>query len=372
MDKDKDKQILDYIRLNPYISQQELADKLGLSRPAIAGYISNLTKKGVIKGRAYVLREDTVITCIGTSNFDRKAYSKQKMITGTANPVEFSESCGGVARNVAENLARLGLHATLVSCVGNDREGELLLDETRRAGVDVSQVNVLPDERTGTYTTLLDTTGEMFIAIANYNVLDRLTSSMLAERWSAVASSQAVFLDSNVSAESLSYVIERCRDENIPLYVDPVSLPDAQKLPQRLDGVHCIFPNRHEAGFLAGMVIERAEDCRIAARKIKDKGVRNVIITMGDQGLFYSSEEEERFLPTFSTEVVDVTGAGDAFTAGYLFGIVREESMHRACQLGLAASSIALQSDQSVSPKLQPNLLYSLLNEHNDEEVLTQ
>ncbi|CAH0120393.1 Pseudouridine kinase [Paenibacillus sp. CECT 9249] len=363
MEKNKEQQILHYIRLNPYISQQELADKVGLSRPAIAGYISNLTKKGVIKGRAYILHEDAIITCIGTSNFDRKAYSRQKIITGTANPVHFSESCGGVARNVAENLARLGLHATLVSCVGNDKEGTLLLEETRRAGVDVSQVSVMPDERTGTYTTLLDATGEMFIAMANYDILDRLTSAVLAERWSLIASSQAVFLDSNVSAECLAYVIERCRDENIPLYVDPVSLPDAQKLPERLDGVHCIFPNRREAGLLAGMNVETADDCRAAARIIKEKGARNVIITMGAEGLFYSSEEEERTLPSMSTEIVDVTGAGDAFSAGYLFGIVRGETMQQACRLGLAASSIALQSDQSVSPKLHSDLLDAIVSQ---------
>ncbi len=244
-----EKEILNYIRLNPFISQQELANKLGLSRSAIAGYISSLTKKGEIKGRAYVLKETDSIICIGTMNFDSKAHATEEIRTATANPVKVSESCGGVARNVAENLARLGMNASLVSCIGNDKEGMWVMEETRLSGVDISQVKILPDERTGTYTAVLDTTGEMFLALANLDICQHINRAMLEERWSHIAAAQTVFLDANLSEEGLKYVIERCEDERIDLYIDPVSLSDAQKLPENLSGVHTIFPNRMKLAF---------------------------------------------------------------------------------------------------------------------------
>jgi pseudouridine kinase len=361
---DKEKQILQMIRLNPFISQQELAEQLGLSRSAIAGYISTLTRQGEIKGRAYILREESSIVCIGTTNFDRKAQSKEKLIMGTANPVTYTESCGGVARNVAENLARLGFHSVLVSCVGNDKEGLWLLEETRACKVDVSQVNVLPDHRTGTYTALLDTMGDMHICLADLDICEQISSKMIAERWSHITSAQLVFMDGNLSAEALKYVTVRSRDENIRLFVDPVSVPDASKLPESLEGINTIFPNKGEASFLAGgQKMENIDDYRAAARKIRERGVRNVIITLGEEGIFYMSETYDEFLlPSYRNEVVDVTGAGDAFASGYMCGMVQGEDAKTACQLGLAASSLTVQTNRSVSQKLHADLIYSMVS----------
>jgi len=359
---DKEKQILQFIRLNPYISQQELADKLGVSRSAIAAIISHLTKAGEIKGRAYILREESAILCIGTTNFDRKAQSTQKLILGTSNPVVYTESCGGVARNVAENLARLGLNSSLLSCVGNDKEGLWVLEETRLNKVDVSLVSVLPDQRTGTYTAVLDTNGEMCICLNDMKICEQITPKMVSDRWSYVSSARMVFLDANVSSETLHYVISRCHEESIQLFVDPVSLPDCLKLPENLTGIDTIFPNRGEAALLAGMdKLESTEDFQEAARRIKARGVRNVMITLGEKGIFYSSETgTELLMPTKAQEVVDVTGAGDAFAAGYMFGIVKGEEAETACRLGLSASALTMQTDDSVSPKLQAELIYSM------------
>jgi len=362
MEKDKEKQILQYIRLNPFVSQQELADHLGVSRSAIAGIISHLTKIGEIKGRAYVLKEEASIVCIGTTNFDKKAQARQKLILGTSNPVTYTESCGGVARNVAENLARLGLHATLVSCVGTDKEGMWVLEETRLNKVDVSQVSILPDQRTGTYTAVLDTNGEMCLCLNDLTICEQITPKMIEERWSRISTAQIVFMDANVPAETLAYVINRCHEENIQLYVDPVSLPDSRKLPDNLAGIDTIFPNRGEAALLAGLdSLNGTEAYREAAKRIKALGVRNVMITLGDQGIFYSAESGmELLMPSQASDIVDVTGAGDAFAAGYLFGIVKGEEVETACRLGLSASALTMQTDHSVSPRLQANVIYAM------------
>ncbi|GAA4716587.1 carbohydrate kinase [Brevibacillus fulvus] len=358
---DKESQILQYIRMNPFVSQQELADKVGISRSAVAGYIANLTKRGEIKGRAYILRDESTISCIGGANLDRKARSKEKVQLHSSNPVTISESCGGVARNIAENLGRLGCQTALFTCVGDDREGNWVLQETRNHGVDVSQSWIFPAERTGSYTALLDVDGEMVISLANMDIYDKLSPEFVAEKWSHIKASRAVLLDTNLPAETIAYIVNRCREESLALYIDPVSSAKAKKLPARLDGVEAILPNREEAELLADMPIGSMRECAEACRSIRARGVKNVIVTLGEEGIFYDGEAGTGQLQPFRTEIVDVTGAGDAFAAGFLFGICSGEAFVKACQLGLAASALTLQTESSVSAKLQPEQLYAMV-----------
>lgn len=357
----KEALILQYIRINPFISQQELADKVGISRSAVAGYIASLTKRGVIKGRAYVLSEESSIVCIGGANLDRKALGKQKLRLQSSNPVTVTESWGGVARNVAENLGRLGCHTSLITCLGDDHEGKSLLQETKLLGVDMSGTWILPGERTGTYTALLDTDGEMIVSMANMDIYDRFTPDLLAERWSHVAAAKAVFVDTNLPADSLRYLIERCRAEGVPLYIDPVSAAKAAKLLERLDGVQTIMPNREEAEVLANMTIESLDDCRIACEQIRKRGANSVVVTLGEEGVCFAEEAGWQHLQPPSVEIVDVTGAGDSFAAGFLYGIAAGETFDRACKLGLAAANLTLQTERSVSPLLQAERLYQMI-----------
>ena len=360
---DKENQILHHIKMNPFISQQELSSKVGLSRPAVANYIASLTRRGEIKGRGYILREKSAIVCIGGANTDRKARTNQKVRLYSSNPVTITEVCGGVARNFAENLSRLGLSTSLMSCIGDDKEGHWLLKETKSQGVDVSQVWVLPTERTGTYTTLLDVTGKSIVSMADMNIYEKLTTSMFEEKWSYITASTAVFLDTNIPQECISYIIKRCSDENIPIYIDPVSSVKAGKLPFRLDGVELLVPNREEAEILADIKIDSIKDCQSACEKIRQRGVQNVIITLGDQGVYYFSDEEFGLLPPFKTEVVDVTGADEAFASCAIYGIMIEESLVSACQLGLAGAALTLQTEKSISSFLKPEKLYEIVKE---------
>jgi len=362
---DKEQQILEYIRMNPFISQQELSSKVGLSRPTVANYIASLIRRGEIKGRAYILREESSIVCIGGANIDRIARSNQKVNFHSSNPVKINESCGGAARNVAENLSRLRCNTAIMTCVGDDKEGDWILNEIKRQGVDVSQVWVLPTERTGAFITLLDQTGESVVSMDDMNIYEKMTTSMFEEKWSYIVSSQGVFLDTNIPKECISYIIKRCADEHIPLYIDPTSAAKTNKLPFLLDGVELLLPNRVEAEVLTDMKIDSIEDCQIASEKIRERGVKQVIITLGDQGAYYSSSEESGHLPSFATDTVDITGVGDAFSSCAIYGIMNNESLHNACQLGLAGAALTLQTEESSSTMLRPEKIYEVIQENS-------
>lgn len=358
---DREQQILALIRQNPFISQNEIAGSIGISRSAVAGYIASLTRKGVVRGRAYILADEASILCIGGANLDSKASGKQPIRLASSNPVTVTESCGGVARNIAENLARLSCPVSLMSIVGNDKAGEWVLDETRKQGVDTGLVYIRSGERTGAYTTLIDISGEMVLAFANMDIYDRLTPAMMMDKWPHIAASTIVIADTNLSADCLQELAARCREESLTLLVDPVSSQKAKKLPPRLDGVTAIFPNVEEACEIAGLPITDEPEYAALALAIRERGVRNVFITLGKKGVYYNGEDGELHLPPIPTDIVEVTGAGDAFVAGAAYALLHERSYAQACRLGLAASHIALQTSLSVSEHLTEGLLHETL-----------
>ena len=361
----KEHQILHHIKINPFITQQELSTKVGLSRSAVANYIATLTRNGEIKGRAYILQEESSIVCIGGANTDRKARSNQNIRLYASNPVKTTEVCGGVARNFAENLSRLGYNTSLMTSIGDDKEGDWILQETKNQGVDVSQVWILQTERTGTYTTLLDVNGETIVAMTDMDIYEKITIPMIEEKWAYIVASQAVFLDTNISKDCISYVINRCRDENISLYIDPISPNKVRKLPSNLEGIEVLLLSQEEAEVLAEAKIDSIEDCATIAEKIRKRGVQKVIITLTDQAIFYSSPTESGHLAPFKTDIVDITGASDAFSSCAIYGIMNEESLLTACQLGLAGSALTLQTEESVSVLLNPDKIYEIVKEYS-------
>src|SRR6478736_5628356 len=122
----KKDQLYELIRANPFISQQDLAVQLRLSRSAVAGYIAGLIRDRRLLGRAYVLPDNRPIVCLGAANLDRKLRSNATLKMGTSNPARQDESFGGVARNIAENLARLSTPVSLITVIGDDTSGKAL------------------------------------------------------------------------------------------------------------------------------------------------------------------------------------------------------------------------------------------------------
>ncbi|MFC5703826.1 carbohydrate kinase [Cohnella faecalis] len=365
----REQQIIELIRRDPFISQLEIAEQVGLSRSAVAGHIASLIKKGILLGRAYVMAENGAVLCIGGANLDSKAIGKRTIRPASSNPVDVTQSCGGVARNIAENLAKLSCRTFLLTLVGDDKAGEWLLEETRKAGVDTSPSLMQREMKTGAYTAVLNPDGEMALAFADMAIYDLFSPRLLQEKWPHIAGSQLVIADTNPSADSLAYLIERCRDEKLPLFVDPVSSEKAKKLPERLEGVTAIFPNLEEACELAGVPITDEADAESLAAAIHLRGAEHVFVTLGKNGVAYGGAEGSRSFPVIPTEVVEVTGAGDAFVAGIAYGILQNHSYSEACRFGLAAAHLTLQSSESVSSRFNEEALLRVLEQQHDQRL---
>ena len=359
----REKEILRLIKKNPMISQEELAKMLGISRSAVAGHIANLMKKGFILGRGYVVRDLKGVTVIGGANIDIKGKPYKELKQHTSNPGYINIAPGGVGRNIAHNLAQLNVPVTFLSVVGNDDEGRRLLEETRQAGVNVEQVVISNTRRTGIYLAILNAIGDMDIALSGMDILEELNIQYLESKIEVIKNSEIVVFDSNIPEESIRYVTELCYNNNIPVVVDPVSIDKAQKLKGVLDKIDYITPNKEELESITGMSVADDEEMKKAVKYLRDRGVKNVIVTLGERGVYISSEELEKFIEPYRTEIVDATGAGDALTAGLVYGIFNGYSLEVSVKMGLAAASLTISSPYTVNPFLNENQLKNMVKE---------
>ncbi|MEV4779991.1 carbohydrate kinase [Burkholderia sp. LMU1-1-1.1] len=357
-DTSKKEQLYELIRANPFISQQDLAVGLRLSRSAVAGHIASLIRERRLLGRAYVLPDKRPVLCIGAANLDRKLRTIAAMQLGTSNPATAEEVYGGVARNIAENLARLNLPTALLTALGDDGAGRALRDHAENAGIDMRGSLNLTDTATGTYTAILDERGELVVALADMALYDRMTPEFLGSRLPQRAAASMTVADLNLPADSVGALLDSARADNVPLILVAVSQPKMARLPADLTGLRLLILNRGELETLAERALPTEADVRLACRAVLARGARDVIVTCGGQGVFHTRDGELAWLAANEVDVVDVTGAGDAFSAAVCWSLYQgSQDLTLACRRGLKVAAMTLESHETVSPMLAADVL---------------
>jgi pseudouridine kinase len=290
------------------------------------------------------------VVVIGGTNMDIKARIAGRAAMASSNPGTAATTPGGVARNIAENLARLGVAASLISAVGRDRLGEQLIRETAGAGVDIRGVMRVAGA-TGLYAATLNAGGELIVGVAAMAVIERLTPRRLQRYRRRIAAADLVVADSNLPAATLDWLIDLAAEDDIRLAIETVSVPKGGKLRRllrRQRPLFALFCNRDEARVLTGRRATRA-----AVRALHDMGARHVCIGLERRGMLVSNDDDGRTtVPAIPAGIVDVTGAGDAAVAGTLFGLLRGEALPTAARYGQAAAALTVSCDRSVNPRL--------------------
>jgi pseudouridine kinase len=359
----KEQEVIDLIRKNPYLSQQEMADSLKMSRPSLANLISGLIRQGKITGRAYILPEEGTVVCIGGANVDRKFWLEKAAQMGTSNPATVSGSVGGVARNVAENLGRLGHRVKLMSIAGNDPEWQMI-DETSSPFMDTDLTMTHNDLSTGTYTAVLEPDGEMILAMADMAIYDSLTVDYVKRSEAALLAAAFLVVDLNCPKETVRYVRELAKARSIPLAVIPVSTPKMDRLEKDLSGISWLILNRGEAEHFLGMAIDSEETWQEAVKLLLHYGAENAVITGGKDGAMAGNRESVSRFKAFNVpELLDVTGAGDAFSSGIIHSCLKGDPFERIIQMGQVNAAKTLQSEATVRTELSAMQLQNELEE---------
>lgn len=339
------------MRNNPYISQKELSESLRLSRPSIANYISSLQQKGFILGKPYALREDTYVTCIGGANMDITLQLEDMMTYGTSNPVSSSHSLGGVIRNVGENLARLDANVSLMSLVGNDRFGEEILEKSNKI-MKVFATERVQGEVTGSYYSVIDQKGDMIAGFANMDINRLMNRSWIIEHKKHIQMSDWVIADLNISKEAMEAVIENCLSEDIKLGIIGVSSPKMKHLPDDLKGVEIIICNKDET---QTYFKTNENDSKALCKLWLDAGVKKAIVTAGIEGSFYGEDSHIKHQKAYlvqKRDIIDVTGAGDAFSSATVYGLMSGNTLDKSVQMGAISASLTIQTQYAVNPNV--------------------
>ena len=362
----REREIMALLRRDPLARPQTIAEALGSTRTAVNMHLSNLGKKGAILGRGYILRQDNAVVVIGGANIDIKVRSLAPVQQRTSNPGRSNTTSGGVGRNIAENLARLGTPTHLIAAVGRDAAGDRLLSDTQAAGVRVDHVH-RSTHPTGTYTAVLDADGDLVVAIADMAATDDLTPQDLQHGRELITNASLLVLDGNLAAPVLAYALDLAHAGDVPTVIDPVSAPKAALLAPLLTSDRPIFaltPNLEELEAITGRPVDTEPKVLAAAGDLHERGVQHAWVRLGEHGsLLSTAGDGHTILTAPPADVRDVTGAGDAMLAAFVHALLTGSDPVAAARYGHAAAALTVASTATVRPDLTSRLIEDALND---------
>lgn len=302
------------------------------------------------------------VLVIGASSSDIKGRASSKLQHGTSNAGLVRRSLGGVARNIAENLARLDLNVTLLTAVGDDHAGRYIMQLGEDLGIDMSPSMVVESRHTGAYLAIVDEVGNLSVAIDDMSIMEEITPRYINDRRRLFAEASMLVVDGNLAPATLQSIFNLATKHKLPVCVDPTSTALAERFCGYLRNVRLIAPNIEEAARLTDKPVARTpEEALDVARVLVTSGVRFAILTLGEQGTAYATPNESGHVPAMRVNVVDPSGAGDALTAAVIFAAFNHIPAPEAVRLGIAAATLTLQSEHTVYPDLSLEKLYEQL-----------
>jgi len=244
---------------------------------------------------------------------------------------DYKEECGGSAANAIVGLARLGCKVGFIGKVANDREGKMQLDSFKAESVDVSGITEMTKGRSGSVMGFVDRKGARALYI-NSGVNDLVEPREI--KWEYVSQTKFLHLSSFVGEKSFrtQKKLLSSLPEGVKISLDPGSLY-AQKglavIEPLIRNSYVFMPNILELEQLTG-----EEDYRKGADHMISMGVKVVAVKLGAKGCYVTDGQEKLRVEPFKVKAVDTTGAGDAFCAGFLYGLIHEKSLYECGQIG--------------------------------------
>ena len=303
------------------------------------------------------------VLVIGSAGIDIKGRPWEEVKWETPNIGRVRNSVGGVARNIAENLARLEISTVLLTAVGDDTEGKRVLRLCEGVGINCSFVQRVPDARTSTYMALLYPDGQLHVAIGDFEIISNVDTAYILEHEYLFQDAALVVIDCTLPENTLSTIFELANRYQVRVAADPTTPALAGRLCPYLGQLYMVIPNASETMSLCGLA-QAAHDRESAisvARNLISTGVKIAVVTLGKDGLAYAYGAGNGFIRAIPAEVVDSTGAGDAFSGAAIFGLLNDVPIDEAMRLGITAASLTVSSRYTVLPELSQELLYDEL-----------
>lgn len=257
------------------------------------------------------------VICIGAALIDELFHATDTMLLSTTNNATVTKTAGGVSRNIAHQLALLGVPVQLISVFGNDSDGDWLKQVSVSAGVKMD-ASITREGLSGKYTGMLNVDGSLFSAFLTNAANHLITPAHLAKHKDLLKTASYLLADANINIDTAEWLLAFSKETGIPFVIEPVSVPPAKKFHGvNLEGLHMITPNEDELPVLCS---EKSFLTQLQVEELLNKGIKNIWLHNGKHGSALYTKEKAITLHAPEIEVVDCTGAGDGSLSGYLLG----------------------------------------------------
>jgi len=291
------------------------------------------------------------IILLGGINMDVSVHAHSTLRVGDSNPGQVQCSPGGVARNVAENLSRLGLDARLLGVLGDDVFGQALRAAGVAVGLDMRACQTLPCQRSATYVCLHRADGDMEVAVNDMDIMDALTPALLQPQMALLRSAAVLVADCNLRPDVWQWLAAEVAHP--ALFAEAVSVAKCMRLGAVLAHVHTLKANRLEAQAMCGRAIASVQDACDAALALHHQGVGRVLISLGAQGVAWCDADGRcGHRAARAVPVLSASGAGDALMGGLVYGHQQGWPLEKALAWAMACAEITLGSPAANAPAL--------------------
>lgn len=356
---ERELEILKIIKHDPLISQYELADILGITRSGAAAHIHNLTRKGYIKGKGYVLSEPRFITVVGGVNIDTIGTSMGKLIHDNSNPGKIVHLLGGAGRNIALTLTKLEIPNYFISVFGDDLNGEKFLDDAKENNMDVRYCEKIKGETTSSFISINDSAGNRIVSIDDMDIYHNMTPVFIEKNLDRINNSDYCIIDTNLSKDVINYIYEKV---TTPLVVKTVSLNKSFRLINNIQKIEILIITPKELSQLVSELNETYTNISNAIDILLDKGVKNVLVFSASKGLFFKNQSTEYKLKTAPSSVVNTNGASATLTGTLIWGLQNNLKWEDALKYAYVAAISSMETQTPVNPNLSQEILMEKKN----------
>ncbi|KUF96915.1 hypothetical protein AM588_10006327 [Phytophthora nicotianae] len=352
------------------------------------------------------------VLVVGGLVLDIISSSTSPLIRGTSNIGTIKQSSGGVGRNIAECLHRLRLDPLLVSSIGSDASGSILLENLKKLGMNTSGIRISDNLSTAVYSAVLDSTGDMDAAVADMSAFESIESKVISDK--AIDKAKLVIADGNLIPATIGDLFTRCVHLGVDTWFEPTSVQKAIRVVEgggvssmkymspNADELHAIsnairqetelsaennaaherFPLTKESGIIPQEEMERLKNDLIttllAMADGDTKRPKHVMVTLGKNGVLVASinmaADNLREIVDDCDFDVEIWGMhhvhgghsvtmvhlpGDSLVGGTVYGLLEGYDILQSCHMGMIAARKSLASEHAISPELAPQILYS-------------
>jgi len=292
------------------------------------------------------------ILVVGSANMDMVVRTDSFPRPGeTLLGKKFQTFPGGKGANQAVGAAKLGAKTKFISKMGKDQFADELIENLKSCSVCVENILIDESESTGLAIILVNKEGENEIVVISGTNM-KLTPEEIESKKELFSQSKILLLQLEIPVETIIKAKELALQNSMTVILNPAP---ACKLDDLIyEGLDYLTPNETELEILSGKSVNSIDEVKLAAHCMLDKGVKNVIVTLGDKGSMLINKEKAQLFEPYKVEVVDTTAAGDAFNAGLAYSLSKDIAIEDAIRFSnaVAASAVTKMGAQSSMPEL--------------------